>query len=241
MSGMAHILVVEDDENLRVALEDNLDDEGYRVTAVADGRSALKALAKGDVELVILDIMLPDIDGYAVCKQIREKSYPVRVLMLTARTLESDLVTGFDAGADDYLSKPYRLRELLARVGALLRRPTADTVRASQVPSSSADRMAFGHFELDFAARLVRDREGEEMKLTRTEFDLLACLLRNAGRALSRDEILAAAWDPNIVVDPRTVDNFVSSLKRKLGWDKSTPWRITTVRGVGYRLEIDPS
>lgn len=235
--GKGHILIVEDDENLRVALEDNLDDEGYAVTTAADGKSALKALAKGDVEVVILDIMLPDIDGYAVCKQIREKGYPVRVLMLTARSLESDLVTGFDAGADDYLSKPYRLRELLARVGALMRRSVTDSTAASSGPAP--DRITFGAHEIDLAARLVRDVRGEEVKLTRTEFDLLACLVRNAGKAMSRDDILAAAWEPGIVVDPRTVDNFVSSLKKKLDWDKSTPWRIQTVRGVGYRLELD--
>jgi DNA-binding response OmpR family regulator len=238
MASKGHILIVEDDENLRLALEDNLDDEGYAVTSAGDGKSALKTLAKGDVEVVILDIMLPDIDGYEVCRQIREKGYPVRVLMLTARTLESDLVTGFDAGADDYLSKPYRLRELLARVGALMRRSVVDS---SGGGDAAPDRMAFGKFEIDFAARLLRDANGNEVQLTRTEFDLTACLLRNAGKAMSREDILAAAWDPDIVVDPRTVDNFVSNVKRKLDWSKTDAWRIKTVRGVGYRFELDES
>ncbi len=238
MSSKGHILIVEDDENLRIALEDNLDDEGYEVTAAADGRSGLKALVRGNIQVVILDIMLPDIDGYEVCKQIREHGYPVRVLMLTARSLESDLVTGFDAGADDYLSKPYRLRELLARVGALMRRSRAvsGALSDAEVPR---ERVPFGALELDFGARLLRDARGEEVDLTRTEFDLMACLVRNAGKAMSRENILAAAWDPEVVVDPRTVDNFVSSLKRKLGWSKDEPWRIKTVRGVGYRMEID--
>ena len=234
VSGKGHILIVEDDENLRVALEDNLDDEGYTVTTARDGKSALVALAKHDVDVVILDIMLPDIDGYAVCKQIREKGYRARVLMLTARTLESDLVAGFDAGADDYLSKPYRLRELLARLGALMRRSVVDSADAV-----APDKIAMGSHEVDFAARVVRDGDGGEVILTRTEFDLLACLLKSAGKAMSRDDILAAAWDPDVIVDPRTVDNFVSSLKRKLAWDKAKPWRIKTVRGVGYRLELD--
>ena len=237
MSDKGHILIVEDDENLRIALEDNLDDEGYKVSSAADGKSALKMLVKGDIQVVILDIMLPDIDGYEVCRQIRDKEYPVRVLMLTARTLESDLVSGFDAGADDYLSKPYRLRELLARVGALMRRSVVST--SSGDGDKPLDRITFGTFEIDFAARLLRDSEGVEKELTRTEFDLLACLMRNAGKAMRREDILAAAWDPDIVVDPRTVDNFVSSLKRKLGWTKDDPWRIKTVRGVGYRMEID--
>jgi two-component system, OmpR family, response regulator len=234
MAGKGHILIVEDDENLRVALEDNLDDEGYSVTSVKTGKGALVELARGETELVILDIMLPDIDGYAVCKQIRERGYPVRVLMLTARTLESDLVQGFDAGADDYLSKPYRLRELLARVGALLRRPSSEAVQDSKV-----SRVSFSGYSLDLEARLLYDSADQEIKLTRTEFDLLACLLKNAGKALSRDDILAQAWDPGVVVDPRTVDNFVSSLKRKLGWTSSSTFRINTVRGVGYRMEVD--
>jgi DNA-binding response OmpR family regulator len=223
------ILIVEDDENLRLALEDNLDDEGYAVTTAKDGKTALSALARGEHDLVILDIMLPDMDGYAICKEIRQRGYPVRVLMLTARTLESDLVQGFDAGADDYLAKPYRLRELLARLGALLRRPTSEVTTPERVP--------LGAFVLDLPARKIT-RDGAEIILTRTEFDLLACLVRGAGRALSRDEILAAAWDPGVVVDPRTVDNFVSSLKKKLDWSKSDPWEIKTVRGVGYRLEL---
>jgi DNA-binding response OmpR family regulator len=226
------ILVVEDDENLRMALEDNLVDEGYTVVAAARGKAALQDLARGDHQLVILDIMLPDMDGYEVCRRIRAEGHPVRVLMLTARSLESDLVTGFDVGADDYLTKPYRIRELLARVGALLRRPSA-----SEEPSSP-EVFAFGPWRLDAKARTLLRGE-EELELTRTEFDLLGCLLRNHGKALSREDILAQAWDPGVIVDPRTVDNFVSSLKKKLGWSKSERYRIKTVRGVGYRMEID--
>jgi DNA-binding response OmpR family regulator len=229
----SRILVVEDDENLRLALEDNLVDEGYEVATAKNGAQAEKALLRGDIDLVILDIMLPDADGYALCRHIRERRLPVRVLMLTARTLESDLVSGFDAGADDYLAKPYRLRELLARVGALLRRSTPEEDKPP-----IEERLAFSRFVLDLKARILLDG-GTELKLTRTEFDLLACLLRNAGRAISRDEILAQAWDPAVVVEPRTVDNFVSSLKKKLGWTKDDPYRIVTVRGVGYRMELD--
>lgn len=225
------VLIVEDDENLRLPLEDNLIDEGYAVTSVANGKAALEALARGDHDVVILDIMLPDIDGYEVCRKIRERKYPVRVLMLTARTLESDLVQGFDAGADDYLSKPYRLREMLARVGALVRRgASGDDVRQEQ--------FEFGPYRLDLVAREITQESGE-LNLTRTEFDLLACLLRNLGRALTREEILSEAWEPGIAIDPRTVDNFVSSLKKKLGWTRQSNYRIRTVRGVGYRMDID--
>lgn len=237
MASKANILIVEDDENLRMALEDNLVDEGYEVEAVADGKSALRALGRGEHELVILDIMLPDIDGYAVCREIRQHGYPVRVLMLTARTLESDLVQGFDVGADDYIAKPYRLRELLARVGALLRRSvSADSIKEAVEPTSG---LPFGGFTLDLEGRRVLDGGGGEVKLTRTEFDLLATLRKNVGKALSREDILSQAWDPEVVVDPRTVDNFVSSLKKKLGWTKASTYRIKTVRGVGYRMEVD--
>jgi DNA-binding response OmpR family regulator len=230
--GTARILVVEDDENLRMALEDNLVDEGYQVTTAATGAAARKALARGDCDLVILDIMLPDVDGYTICREIREKKLPLRVLMLTARTLESDLVHGFDAGADDYLSKPYRLRELLARVRALLRRGSGE-------PESGPTAFSFGDYTIDLSARILQHAAHGELTLTRTEFDLLACLLRHTGEALTREQILEQAWEPGVVVEPRTVDNFVSSLKKKLGWSEGDGYRVRTVRGVGYRMEID--
>ena len=233
-SSKTRILIVEDDENLRMALEDNLVDEGYDVSCAVNGAQAWKVLMAGPIDLVILDIMLPDTDGYSICRRIREKELPLRVLMLTARSLESDLVEGFDAGADDYLSKPYRLRELLARLTALLRRP----VTPEQVEDRPT-RLGFGRYTIDLEARDLRDDQGNEMSLTRTEFDLLACLRKSAGKALSREDILAEAWDPEVVVDPRTVDNFVSSLKKKLGWQKTDGYRINTVRGVGYRMEVD--
>lgn len=232
MSTKPHILIVEDDENLRMALEDNLVDEGYRVTAVGYGRDATRVLESDVPALAIIDIMLPDTDGYSICRRLRELKLPVRVLMLTARTLESDLVEGFEAGADDYLTKPYRLREMLARVKALLR-------RAGGPDPGESEHLDFAGFELDSQARIIKSPNGEELPLTRTEFDLLLCLLRNRDRALSRDEILGSAWEPDVAVDPRTVDNFVSSVKKKLGWTKDAAYRIKTVRGVGYRLEID--
>lgn len=228
----ARILVVEDDENLRLALEDNLIDEGYGVVAVSQGEPALEELDRGEFDLVILDIMLPDIDGYTVCRRMRQQNQTVRVLMLTARTLEDDFVQGFDAGADDYVAKPYRLKELLARIRALLRRPAPSSERTTT-------EYRFGAFLLDLAARAVNDSDGQPIQLTRTEFDLLACLVKNQGQAMSRADLLTAAWDPEIVVDPRTVDNFVSNLKKKLQWTQSDPYRIATVRGVGYRMEVD--
>ncbi len=222
---MSRILIVEDDPNLRLALADNLDDEGHTVTEAATLATADAALAAAP-DLIILDIMLPDGDGYAWCRRLRATGDTTPVLMLTARTLEDDLVTGFDAGADDYLAKPYRLRELLARVNALLRRRGALDAAALDAIARAA---------IDRAARRVT-LDGAPVALTPTEYDLLAHLVAHPGRALSRDEILDAVWG-EVIVDPRTVDNFVSALKRKLDHRAGDPWQITTVRGVGYRLD----
>lgn len=220
------VLVVEDDENLRLALVDNLEDEGYEVMAAANGAAAREAVAERTPDVVVLDLMLPDTDGYTLCRRLRSEPHPPRVLMLTARTLEDDVVRGFEVGADDYLAKPYRLRELLARVRALLRRG-----------NTGAERFQLGGFEVDVPARAVRDGHGSDVDLTKTEFDLLVMLLRNADRALDRDTILDELRGRHVMVDPRTIDNFVSSLKRKLAWCPEAPWRIASVRGVGYRLE----
>jgi two-component system, OmpR family, response regulator len=217
------VLLVEDDENLRVTLADNLEEQGYLVTPVGTFKGAQEALKKNKVDLVVLDLMLPDGDGYQLCRQIRSERLPVRVLMLTARSLEEDLVRGFDAGADDYLAKPYRLRELLARIAALLRR--------GEVKRSLH---RFGGYTLDEAARTVEGPKGP-VPLTRKEFDVLLMLLERKGEVLSRDDILDRVWGADVVVDVHTVDNFVSSLKKKL---KGDGFELKTVRGVGFRLTL---
>lgn len=225
---MTTILIVEDDPNLRLALRDNLEDEGYTVHEAADLAGADRAMARWpNVDLVVLDIMLPDGDGYSWCRRFRRSGGRSAVLMLTARTLEGDLITGLDAGADDYLTKPYRLGELFARVRALLRRAPRST------PTEG-----LGRHRIDRAGREVRDERGRPVQLTRTEFDLLMLLLDRCGEALSRDHILDAVWGVDVVVDPRTVDNFISNLKKKLGWSRGAGWRIETVRGIGYRLVV---
>ena len=225
---MSRILVVEDDENLRLALCDNLEDEGHTVLGAATVAEAEKALAAGGVELIVLDIMLPDGDGYRLCQRYRAGGGTASVLMLTARSLEEDLVRGFDAGADDYLAKPYRLRELLARVTALLR-------RAGGVPKPAAE---LPGFTLDRTARTLADGGGRLINLTRTELDLLIFFIDRKGQALTRDQILDGVWGADVVVDEHTTNNFVSSLKKKLAWTPEAAWRIGTVRGVGYRFEV---
>jgi DNA-binding response OmpR family regulator len=224
------VLVVEDDPNLRLTLVDNLQEEGYAVEAastVAEARARWKAAG---FDVVVLDIMLPDGDGYALCREMRQAGTTSRVLMLTARTLEDDVVRGFDVGADDYLAKPYRLRELMARIRALARRA------APAAPA--AERLAFDRFRVDLDSRQLLDARGHTVELTRTEFDLLVYLLRNTGKALTRDSILSAVWGEDVVVDGHTVDNFISSLRKKLEWSSDSRFEIRSVRGVGYRMDL---
>ncbi|MBL8953002.1 MAG: response regulator transcription factor [Myxococcaceae bacterium] len=222
----ASVLIVEDDANLRLTLEDNLKEQGYAVRVAASVAEGWQALDAAPADVVVLDLMLPDGDGYTFCKKVREKRLAARVLMLTARSLEEDLVRGFDAGADDYLAKPYRLRELYARVAALVRRGPAE--------SAGAATHTFGPFTVDVATRAVTGPSGA-VELTRKEFDLLVMLLESGGKVLSRDEILDRVWG-DVVVDLHTVDNFVSSLKKKLAVKKGAAgFELKTVRGVGFR------
>ncbi|MFY2561567.1 response regulator transcription factor [Corallococcus terminator] len=225
------ILIVEDDAHLRVGLRDNLLDEGYIVSEAPSARDAEPLLRQREFDLLILDVMLPGEDGYSFCRRLRAQGVKCLVMMLTARSLEDDIVRGFDAGAQDYLTKPYRLRELLARVGALVR-------RAGTAPAQVT---TFGGYALDLGRRTVAKPDGAGVELTRTEFDLLAYLLRHRERALPRGEILDAVWGRDVVVDPRTVDNFVSNLKKKLGWTSASGFTIHTLRGVGYRMEVSSS
>ncbi len=228
----ARVLVVEDDPNLRLTLVDNLEEEGYAVEAastLAEARAKWKA-AGASPDVVVLDIMLPDGDGYSLCREMRQAGTSSRVLMLTARTLEDDVVRGFDAGADDYLAKPYRLRELMARIRVLARRAAP--------PAPPEEVLAFDHFKVDLGSRRLLDARGQAVELTRTEFDLLVYLLRNAGKALTRDQILSAVWGEDTVVDAHTVDNFVSNLRKKLEWTQGSRFEIRSVRGVGYRMDL---
>lgn len=213
------VLVVEDDSTLRLALCDNLEDEGYDVASAATLGDARKQLSAQTPDVVVLDLMLPDGDGTGLCRELRKAKTSARIIMLTARTLEDDLVKGFDAGADDYLGKPYRLRELLARIGALARR-SATTV--------TSDKHTVGEWTVDEAARTVTSGK-TSVELTRKEFDLLLFLIKSGDAVATRDQILDAIWG-DVVVDTHTVDNFISSLKKKLRLE------VKTVRGVGFRL-----
>jgi DNA-binding response OmpR family regulator len=175
--------------------------------------------------------MLPDGSGPDLCAELRAAGDSMPILMLTARSGVEDRVVGLDAGADDYLKKPYRLRELLVRLRALAR-------RSGVAAPEENDVVTIGSLRIHRAARQVTDEAGVEVPMTKTELDLLVLFIESAGRALSRNEILDAVWGKDVVVDERTVDNFVSSLKKKLRWTPSSPFSIRTVRGVGYRMEL---
>lgn len=233
MTGAAEpvVLVVEDDLDLAEPLQEGLTQHGFRPVHVLDGRAALDVLERQTVDVVVLDVMLPDVDGFSVCREIRRRS-DVPVLMLTARGHELDRVTGLEVGADDYVTKPFSLRELVARLRAILRRRELDR-GASPRP---AERFTVGEVTLDRLARRVW-RGGKVVELRPREFQLLEVLMSAAGQALSRRELLDRVWGPDWVGDPRTVDVHVRWLREKLEPDPSRPRYIHTVRGYGYRFE----
>lgn len=231
---MQTILFVEDEPELARVVARELSGAGYRIDHVLDGETALRRFAQDPPDLVILDWMLPGVDGLEVLRRIRQSSY-VPVLMLTARDEEVDRVIGLEVGADDYLAKPFGMRELLARVRALLRRIAHVQQLMQADRRADADALVYGPLRLDpgaFAATLA----GSPLTLTRTEYDLLCLLVRNPGRAFSRDYLLDAVWGEHYVTGDRSVDNAVLRLRKKLG---ALGAAIETVWGVGYRLARD--
>jgi DNA-binding response OmpR family regulator len=220
------VLIIEDDPTMLRALSDNFDFQGYRASAAADGEEGLRAALDEGPDLIILDIMLPKINGYEVCRLLREEGMDVPIIMLTAKGRESDIVLGLELGADDYVTKPFSIRELLARAKAILRR------RREGEP----ERYEFGDYELDPSARKLL-RDGVEVDLTPKEFGLLKLLVANTGRALTRGQILDAVWGRSVFVTQRSVDRCVSTLRAKIEPDAESPTYTHTVRGVGYRFE----
>jgi DNA-binding response OmpR family regulator len=222
------VLVVEDDTSIMLGLRINLEAEGYSVMSAEDGEVGLEMARSSAPDLVILDVMLPKLNGFQVLQTIRQDGLEMPIIILSARTAEMDKVTGLELGAEDYVAKPFSLRELLARVRAALRRGGALTHRRSV--------STFGDVQVDRVGRLTL-RGGVPIELTAREFDVLMCLIDARGQALSRDTIFSRVWGPNHHGTPRTIDNFIQQLRAKLEADPQRPEHVITVRGVGYRFD----
>ena len=225
------VLVVDDEPSFIEALKVGLRREGFEVRTAADGRAALAEINESEPDLVLLDVMLPGMSGLDVCREIRKTSR-VPLIMVTARGEEIDAVVGLEVGADDYVSKPYRLRELVARIRAVLRRTSGHPVE----PDSDVSSLSEGDVSLDIDRHELRVR-GELITLALKEFDLLAYLLSNAGRVVTRDSLMANVWGYSYIGDTKTIDVHVKRLRAKIEDDPSIPQRITTIRGLGYRYE----
>jgi two-component system OmpR family response regulator/two-component system alkaline phosphatase synthesis response regulator PhoP len=235
---MAHVLLVEDDTNIRDLIGLHLGLEGHDTTALADGREALARAGATSFDLIVLDLMLPGVDGISVCRAVRRSgpNQDVPILMLTARREESDKVLGLESGADDYLAKPFGIRELVARVRALLRRPRASRMAAAIDNGSPSDRPVSVHgIEIDPARRRVRVR-GDEVELTAQEFRLLHLLASHPGIVFSREALLSKVWPDHTFVAPRSVDTLIKRLRRRIEVSPGEPALVLTIWGSGYKF-----
>ena len=222
----ARILVVEDEPAIALGLKNDLALEGYQPEVVGDGDAALRRASEAAFDLILLDVMLPKKDGFAVCRDLRRAGVRTPIIMLTARAQESDKVLGLGLGADDYVTKPFSPLELCARIKAVLRRTTPN----------QPDRYRFGDVVADFSSGVVR-RNGQPIDLTALELKVLAALVRARGRLLSREQVIEAAWGRGVSISDRVVDNHVMNLRRKIEDDPTSPRHLVSVRGLGYRFE----
>jgi two-component system response regulator RegX3 len=236
----ARILVVEDEDSITEALVLGLEREGFEVVVATDGVAAIDAFDAHTPDLILLDVLLPKMSGVDVCKAIRAQSN-VPIIMVSAKSTEIDTVVGLEVGADDYVPKPYRLRELISRIRAVMRRstrsePAAPRVDGERTESSEPLVLASGRIRVDRERHECTVR-GEEVRLTRKEFDLLALLLENAGRLVTRDTLIDRVWGADYVGDTKTLDVHIKRLRAHVEEDPSQPVLITTIRGLGYRFE----
>jgi len=223
---METVLIVEDDATMLRGLKDNFEFKGYRVLIAVDGEEGLNTALNKKPDLIILDIMLPEINGYEVCRLIRKENLNMPIIMLTAKGEESDIVLGLNLGADDYVTKPFSIKELLARAEAFLRRSR----------QTEQDIYEFGDCRLDIPARKLT-RKGNEIKLSPKEFSLLEFFVKKPGRALTRDEILNMVWGYDSFIGSRSIDRFVTTLRNKIEPDPHNPTFIHTIREIGYKFE----
>lgn len=224
----AHILIVDDETHMRIGLRDNLEFEGYHVSEAEDGARALDMLSTITPDIIILDVMMPKISGLDVCKQLRKEGNNIPIILLTAKGEEIDKVLGLEMGADDYVQKPFSVRELIARVKAILRRSTQKVTE---------DTITIGHLKIDFK-KYTATRNGSGEKLSHKEYEILHYLLNHQGESVDRFELLKNVWGYHEQPTTRTVDNFIVRLRQKIETDPSNPKHIITVHGAGYKLII---
>jgi DNA-binding response OmpR family regulator len=230
VEGQAVVLVIDDDALVRQAVRLICESEGYAVTEVGLGADALAAVGAVRPDVVLLDLMMPDLSGFDICREIRRAGHRMPVVILSAKTDEIDVVLGLEIGADDYIQKPFRPRELLARIGAHLRK-----VHKQPSDDGEGQRLVFRGLTIDTAERRVI-RDGDDVTLTHTEFDLISFLALNAGDVLSRERILSSVWGYEAPIATRVIDVHVRNLRRKLESDPSRPQYILAVPGIGYRF-----
>jgi two-component system alkaline phosphatase synthesis response regulator PhoP len=226
------ILVVEDDRSILLGLEKNFRFEGYEVVTASDGEEGLRLAFDARPDLLVLDLMLPKLNGFEICRAVRKRDPAVAILLLTAKTMEADKITGLDLGADDYVVKPFSVKELMARVRALLRKKNA--------LEGGGESFRFGTVEVDFVGRTVR-KDGAVVETSKKEFELLGLFIKNRGRVLARDQILDKVWGYDYYGTPRTIDNFVQKLREKIEKDAAEPEFLKTIRGVGYLFDVAPA
>lgn len=222
---MKSVLIVEDNQAMLRGLKDNFEMKGYRVKTASDGEQGLNAALSKKPDLIILDIMLPKMNGYEICSQVRKNNLDMPIIMLTAKGEESDIILGLNLGADDYVTKPFSIKELLARAAAFLRRRKIN----------EKEIFKFGDFQFDITARKL-SKKGKEIELSPKEYKLLEFFLRKQGKALTRDEILNAVWGYNSFTGHRSVDRFVTTLRNKIEPDADNPIFIHTLREIGYKF-----
>jgi DNA-binding response OmpR family regulator len=228
---MTTVLAIEDDPAILRGLADNLRFEGYDVITASDGETGYHLQKERKPDLIVLDLMLPRMSGFELCRKLRGEGIQTPILMLTARSEEPDRVLGLDLGADDYVTKPFSVRELMARVRALLRRSQPGPEGTPDLP----DDLRFGEVEIDFRSYEAR-LNGEPIEMTRKEFAVLRFMASRAGQVVTRDDLLNEVWGYESYPSSRTVDNHVAGLRAKLERDPSQPWHIKTVHGVGYKF-----
>ncbi len=227
---MTNILVVEDELKMQQVIKDNLELEGYKVDCARDGKAGLRKLLDNTYALVLLDVMLPEMSGFDVCRKAREKGIATPVIFLTAKGEEIDKVLGLELGADDYITKPFGLRELLARTKAVLRRTESSG-------SGSAERVTLGSVEIDFKS-YTANRAGKNISMTPKEFELLKFLWEHRNQSVSRDQLLTNVWGYDETLSTRTIDNFILKVRQKIEDNPANPRHILTIHGLGYKLIV---